>query len=300
MPTEQKSPLFSIFIPSWNNLPLLKLCCESIEKNSTYKHEILIHVNDGSDGTLDWVRSKGYKYTHSTENIGVCWAMNGLRPLMTTDYIMYVNDDMYMLPGWDKALYDEVAKMPDNKWYLASTIIQRSGFDSRPNGIRVGNYGHSAETFDEARLLKEYREYEGVDWRGAEFPPVLVHRDMWDLVGGYSIEFTPGMASDPDFDAKLWLAGVRTFKGLGNSLCYHFMSKTVNRIVKNNGPIQFLRKYGITIRAFHEQMLRQDTPWEEDVPETPAKLRQELMRSSVKRLLTIFKNVKSPRMWDKK
>ena len=82
---ETDKPLFSIFIPSWNNLQFLKLCVESIEKNSTYPHEILIHVNDGSDGTLEWVKSRGYKYTHSDKNVGVCWAMNGLRPLMTTE-----------------------------------------------------------------------------------------------------------------------------------------------------------------------------------------------------------------------
>ena len=75
--------MFSILIPSWNNLSFLKLCIESIEKNSAYKHEILIHVNDGSDGTLEWVRQKGYKHTHSEENIGVCYALNGLRPLGT-------------------------------------------------------------------------------------------------------------------------------------------------------------------------------------------------------------------------
>ncbi len=79
--------MFSILIPSWNNLGFLKLCIESIEKNSAYKHEILIHVNDGSDGTLEWVRQKGYKHTHSEENIGVCYALNGLRPLATTDNV---------------------------------------------------------------------------------------------------------------------------------------------------------------------------------------------------------------------
>ena len=76
---------YSIFIPTWNNLEMLKLCIKSIEQNSAAKHEILIHVNDGSDGTLEWVTEKGYKHTHSKENIGVCWAMNSLRSLMTTD-----------------------------------------------------------------------------------------------------------------------------------------------------------------------------------------------------------------------
>lgn len=66
--------LFSILIPSWNNLAFLKLCVESIRKNSTYQHEILIHINEGTDGTLDWVKQQGLNYTHSEKNIGVCYA----------------------------------------------------------------------------------------------------------------------------------------------------------------------------------------------------------------------------------
>ena len=44
--------MFSI-IPTFNNLDYLKLCLDSIKKNSEYNHEIIVHVNDGSDGTLD-------------------------------------------------------------------------------------------------------------------------------------------------------------------------------------------------------------------------------------------------------
>ena len=101
--------LFSILIPTWNNLAFLKLCVASINKNSTYHHEILIHINDGSDGTLEWVQENGYKYTHSSENIGVCYALNGLRPLVTTDYVLFMNDDMYVCPEWDKALWNEIS-----------------------------------------------------------------------------------------------------------------------------------------------------------------------------------------------
>ena len=51
-----QKPLFSIIIPTWTNLAFLKLCLKSITKNSTFNHQILIHVNDGSDGTLEWVK----------------------------------------------------------------------------------------------------------------------------------------------------------------------------------------------------------------------------------------------------
>ncbi|MDE6182961.1 MAG: glycosyltransferase, partial [Rikenellaceae bacterium] len=67
-----KNPLFSILIPTWNNLPYLKLCIESIRKNSTYHHQILLFINDGSDGTLKWAESQEIRYVHSPENVGIC------------------------------------------------------------------------------------------------------------------------------------------------------------------------------------------------------------------------------------
>ena len=50
--------MFSIMIPTYNNLSYLQLCLKSIKKNSYKNHEIIIHVNDGSDGTLDFVKKK--------------------------------------------------------------------------------------------------------------------------------------------------------------------------------------------------------------------------------------------------
>ena len=102
-----EEPKFSILIPTWNNLEYLKLCIHSIRKNSTYPHQIIVHVNDGSDGTLEWIKQSGIEYRHTEENVGVCWALNGLRPLVRTDYILFMNDDMYVLPNWDRVLWDE-------------------------------------------------------------------------------------------------------------------------------------------------------------------------------------------------
>ena len=40
---EKEKPVFSILIPSWNNLACLKLCVESIRKNSFFHHQIIVH-----------------------------------------------------------------------------------------------------------------------------------------------------------------------------------------------------------------------------------------------------------------
>ena len=43
--------MLSILIPTWNNLPYLKLAVDSIRRHSACSHQIIVHVNDGSDGT---------------------------------------------------------------------------------------------------------------------------------------------------------------------------------------------------------------------------------------------------------
>ena len=274
--------LFSILIPSWNNLEFLQICVDSIRKNSTFKHQIIVHVNDGSDGTLEWVKDEGLEYTHSETNIGVCLSMNLMRTKVKTDYMVFVNDDMYVLPEWDKYLYDEIKKMPDNRFFISATTIQPF---TNGKQIILANYGDSKETFQEKKLLEEYRKYNKKDWAGATLPPNVVHRDIWDLVGGYSVELSPGMYSDPDFTAKLYLCGVRRLKGIGNSRVYHFETKSTTRIKKNSGSIQFLLKWGMTNATFRKVFTHKDKDYSSPSPEEPEmnfRLRINLLRARLK------------------
>ena len=57
--------MFSIIIPTYNNLDYLKLCLNSIKKNSKFDHEIIIFINEGIDGTLEYVKNRNLKYIHS-------------------------------------------------------------------------------------------------------------------------------------------------------------------------------------------------------------------------------------------
>ena len=68
--------MISIIIPSYNNLLYLKMCIESINKNSFYKNEILVHINQGNDGTIEYIKNSNIKFTHSSTNIGLCLACN--------------------------------------------------------------------------------------------------------------------------------------------------------------------------------------------------------------------------------
>ena len=80
--------MFSILIQTLNNLDYLKLCIESIKKNSKFEHQIIIHVNEGSDGTLEFVKNSNYDFTHSVNNIGMPKALNKSSKLSKFNYII--------------------------------------------------------------------------------------------------------------------------------------------------------------------------------------------------------------------
>ena len=279
---------FSILIPTWNNLNFLKLCVQAIRENSATDHQIIIHVNGGgTDGTLQWVKNEGLDYTFSEDNIGVCWAMNLMRTKVKTDYICYLNDDMYVLPGWDVEFSKAIEESPDNRFFFSGTIIQPfTPCNDGVSGIRL-NDGTNLENFEKERLLSEYKQLYIDDWQGATMPPNIVHRDTWDYVGGYSIEFFPGLGSDPDFTTKLWVSGVRLFKGLGKSLTYHFEGKSTGRVRRNDGTLQYLLKWGISQRVFRRNVERRGAPY--DASKSDAIDKKLLRREAAKyRFKTIF------------
>ena len=51
----------SIIVPTFNNIKYLKFFLKSVEKNSKYKHEIILHINDGSDGTLKFAKENHFE-----------------------------------------------------------------------------------------------------------------------------------------------------------------------------------------------------------------------------------------------
>jgi len=250
--------MISIVIPTYNNLDYLKLCLKSLKKNSSFNHEIIIHINDGSDGTLDFIRNNNYKHTSSDDNIGLCSSINKAAKLVSNRYILYSHDDMYFCPNWDKVLLDEVKSLNHDDFYLSGTMIEPD------SGHITCDFGIDLDTFKEDELLSKYKNINFYDHQGTHFAPHLVSKKMWDRVGGFSEEFNPGIGSDPDFNMKLWKEGVRIFKGLNDFKVYHFGSLTTRKkknLIQNRGDKAFLKKWGITTKFFKKHYLKSKTKY---------------------------------------
>ncbi len=280
--------IFSIVIPSWNNLSFLQCCVESIRKNSRFPHEIIVHINEGSDGSLEWVKSQILSYSYSTKNAGVCYGFNAPATLATTQYIVLSDDDFYFAPDWDVPLVEEIKKLGHLYFCITGTMIEHTVTFNRC-ALAPFDFGRTVADFDEARFLKEYASLPFKDWTGGNWYPMVIHKTIWQLIGGLSTEFSPGMGSDPDMMMKLWHCGVRYYKGLSSSRVYHFGSRTTSRIKKNNGYNQFLLKWGLSNSTFSKLFLRQGESFTGASTESviPTRLK---IKDALKRFFAVLKN----------
>lgn len=260
--------MFSIVIPTWNNLEHLRLCVDSLRRNSSQQHEIIVHLNDGSDGSLDWVKQQGLRYTHSDRNVGVCMAVNHAVAQARNDWVLFMNDDMVAAPGWDTALQAAVDCVDTDLAVFFGTLIQPET-GGHPDIIQQ-DFGRTPATFDEAAFLAHFRDDVRGDKEGAPSQPTLFHRKWWEMLGGYSIEFSPGMSSDDDLLMKFWVVGCRNFRQVSDSRFYHFGMASTGRITHNQGGRMFAMKWGITqIEFYRRYMAALRNPDRGNTPDNP-------------------------------
>ena len=255
--------MFSVLIPTFNNLDYLKFCIRSIKNNSKFSNQIIPHVNIGNDGTIEFLKNENIDYSYTEYNSGICEGINKAAKLAKYDFLLYAHDDFYFCPNWDEILQKEVNKIGYNYFYLSGTMMNKGQINF--------NCGDTPDKFNEKKFLENYKNHNYYDFQGSTWAPSLVHLDTWNKVGGLSEEYFPGTASDPDFNKKLWDLGIRIFKGINDFKVYHFGSivlrKKLNEIKKNNrygsrGAKLFLLKWGISIKFFKKFYLRSNTKYD--------------------------------------
>ena len=244
----------SILIPTFNNVNYLKLLCKSLNENSNFNHQLIFHINDGSDGTLEFVKKNDYEYSYSKNNIGLCSSIKEASKLIKNDYVLYTHDDMYFCKDWDIFLNNEISHIKNNLFYLSGTTV------SHKNSLINYDCGKTYDDFNINKFNDFCINDKCPDYQASHYAPHVVHKDLWNKVEGFSLDFDPGDGSDPDFCMKLWLQNVRIFKCVSRFKVYHFGSVTTRKknIELNKGTKKFLLKYGFNPKFFKKYYLKAD------------------------------------------
>lgn len=224
----------TIVIPLYNQLHYTRICLESLEAHGAAGAEILLIDNHSTDGTADYLATvQGVEVLSNQENLGCAGAWNqGVRHC-DSEWVVILNNDVVVSPGWLEGML---------------SFADEHRVDVVTPAIREGEYNYEIVPYarDFVARMGEVRRM-GVA-NGICF---MVHRRVFERIGGFDENFRIGQFEDTDFFRRAVLAGFR-LGTTGRSFLHHFGSVTQNALRQKKG----VRPYEAENRAYFRRKWR--------------------------------------------
>ncbi len=229
--------LVSIVIPLYNQLAYTKGCLLSLAKTTPQNIEIILVDNASSDGTGDYLSTlSNVTIISNTENLGCSGAWNQGAKAASGEWIMILNNDVLLSPDWLKGLLEGA---------------ELHALDIATPAIREGQHNYDIETY----ALDLTTSMGNVVRKGkANGICFMVHRRVFDAIGGFDENFRIGQYEDTDFFLRASRAGFR-LGTVGSSFLHHFGSVTQKSIK----TARTARPYAIENKAYF--IRKWNMPW---------------------------------------
>ncbi len=201
------APVTSIIMLTLNQLNLTKDCLASIEAHTPEPYEIIVVDNGSSDGTVDYLRSYAAAHANvrlitNSENLGFAMGNNQGLAVAKGDYVLLLNNDTVVTPGWLGRMLDVCRRNP-----ATGIVGPMSNYVSGPQLVTGVTYRDGAE-------LVAFAEQWAEAHRGQSQPIMrvvgfclLARRAVIDAIGGLDVRFPSGNFEDDDFCVRAALAG---------------------------------------------------------------------------------------------
>lgn len=206
---KEPTPQVSIVIPVHNKFELTYNCLASlILSHDMTSFEVIIVDDKSIDNTLvvDEI-IENVKYIRNNENMGFLLSSCNGAEKARGEYIVFLNNDTEVTNGWLDALVESFETF-DSVGMAGSKLIYPNGKLQEAGGIVWGsgkpwNIGNG----DNAEHPK-YNYTRQVDYLSGA--AVMIAKDVWEKVEGFSREFAPAYYEDTDLAFKVRAAGYKT------------------------------------------------------------------------------------------
>jgi FkbM family methyltransferase len=199
----KKEPLVSIVILNYNGLKHIKLCLESIERNTPERHETIVVDNASSDGSRAYLRSIPHiTLVENRTNVGCPPARNQAIALAKGDFVVFLDNDTIVTPGWLNTFIDHAQRHPE-----IGILGPCSNFVTGPQLVQNITYTGLDGIDSFARdFYKKNRNRLQPTHRLVGFC-MFIRRGVIDKIGAHDPQFGKFGFEDEDFTWRTIIAG---------------------------------------------------------------------------------------------
>lgn len=204
-------PEVSIVVPVYGQLAFTLACIDALVSHQTrHAFEILIGDDASPDATaaaLAAVPVNGVRHVRHSSNLGFVRNCNATAALARGRYVVFLNNDTQVLPGWLDELIGTLRGNP-GIGLAGSKLVYPDGRLQECGGIvwRDGSAWNFGRLDDPRR--PEYCYLRDIDYvSGAS---IALPRSLWEELGGFDELFVPAYAEDVDLAFRVRARGLRT------------------------------------------------------------------------------------------
>ncbi len=249
-----RDPKVSVVVVTYNNLDLTRACLSSLDERSEYERlEIIVVDNASSDGSpaflSEWVAGgSNRKLILNDDNRGFAAANNQGLGIATGDYLVMLNNDTYVTPGWIRTMVRHLER--DKTIGLIGPVTNNIG-----NEAKIDIEYESMEDM----LLKSAahtRRHIGQIYslRTAAFFCVMMPRTTYERVGTLDEAFGRGFFEDDDYCRRIEQLSLRVVCA-EDVFIHHHLSASFNKLKQQDRQ-----------KLFEENKKIYEAKWGEWVP----------------------------------
>jgi GT2 family glycosyltransferase len=201
-------PVVSVIIVNWNGLKYLETCLRSLQSLDypASMLEIIIVDNNSSDGSVKYVQDNFPEVTLSLldGNYGFCAPNNDGAQLAKGEYLVFLNNDTEVSPGWLRALVKPALEDTD----VVSCASKMLYYDRRDTINTAGG----KITIIGGGFYRGYGAKDGAFYNQPCYTGfgcaagVLVKKDFFIFIGGFDEDHFAA-CEEHDLGWKAWLYG---------------------------------------------------------------------------------------------